>query len=106
MTYRPRGMPARFMNGAPDIVRKNVIDIISDSAPLDYDVIFRQQDTPRGGASYGLNFDKYGDRGQHFYLTNYDMRAYRACQRRRRVAWLDLPEATRKSIVNYISDVE
>ena len=26
MTYRPRGMPARFMADAPEIVRRNVYE--------------------------------------------------------------------------------
>jgi hypothetical protein len=41
--YRPRGMPARFMAGAPDIVRKNVLDLLGivPAAPLDFDVVLR-----------------------------------------------------------------
>lgn len=37
--YKPRGMPARFTEGAPDIVKRNVIDILAivPAAPLDYD---------------------------------------------------------------------
>lgn len=102
--YKPRGMPARFMDGAPDVVKRNVIDILAivPAAPLDYDIVFRQHDTPRGGAAYGLDFGTYGGQGCHFYLTNHEMRAYRERNRRKRVAWRDLPEATRKAIVAYL----
>ena len=103
-TYRPRGMPARFTDGAPDVVKRSVIDILAivPAAPLDYDVIFRQPDTPRGGASYGLEFGRHGTQGCHFYLTNSDMREYRERSRRKRVAWRDLPDATQRAIVAYL----
>lgn len=106
MDYRPRSMPARFMEGAPAIVRKNVVDIIKiiPAAPLDYDVIFRQDDTPDDAKSYGLDFDKYGARGCHFYLMNHAMRAYRERNRRKRVAWRDLPAATQSAIVAYLEE--
>lgn len=102
--YKPRGMPARYMEGAPDIVKRNVIDILAivPAAPLDYDVIFRQLDTPRGGASYGLDIDRHGAQGRHFYLTNHDMRAYRERARRKRTAWRDLPDATQRAILTYL----
>ena len=102
--YKPRGMPARFMDGAPDIVKRNVIDILATvpAAPLDYDVCFRQPDSPRGGAAYGLDFGRHGAQGCHFYLTNSDMRDYRARNRRKRTAWRDLPDATQKAIVAYL----
>ena len=104
MTYRPRSMPARYMEGAPKIVRENVLDMIKiiPAAPLDFDVIFRQEDTPRGGASYGLDYDLYGAQGCHFYLTNHEMRAYRERNRRKRVAWRDLPAETQRAIVAYL----
>ena len=43
-TYRPRGMPRRFMADAPDIVRESVVDIIriDPPAPLDFDVVLRE----------------------------------------------------------------
>lgn len=104
MTYRPRSMPARYMQGAPDIVRKGIIDIIAicPTAPLGYDVIFRQEDTPRGGASYGLEFGQHGTQGSHFYLTNHEMRAYRERNRRNRVAWDDIPDVTQSAIIHYL----
>lgn len=104
MTYRPRSMPARYMQGAPDIVRKCIIDIIAicPTAPLGYDVIFRQEGTPRGGASYGLDFCQHGTQGHHFYLTNYEMRAYRERNRRNRVAWDDIPAVTQSAIIHYL----
>lgn len=102
--YRPRQMPARYMEGAPAIVRKNVLDLIKivPAAPLDFDVIFRQDDTSLGGASYGLDFDRDGAQGCHFYLTNHEMSAYRQRNRRKRVAWRDLPAATQRAIVAYL----
>lgn len=102
--YRPRGMPARYMEGAPAIVRAQVLDLIEiqPAAPLDYDVIFRDDGPPRGSASYGLDFGKGGAQGCHFYLTTPDMRAYRERNRRKRVAWVDLPAATQSAIVAYL----
>ncbi len=104
MTYRykPRGMPARFMEGAPDIVQERVIDILAivPAAPLDYDVVFRE--VTGDGQMYGLDFGRYGATGCHFFLQRHEMRAYRERARRKRTAWRDLPEATRKAIVNYL----
>ena len=106
MTYRPRGMPARFMADAPEIVRRNVVDIIAvkPAAPLEYDVIFRQDAEPRGGTSYGLDFGNGGEQGCHFYLSDYDMRAYRERTRRKRTRWADLPKPTQTAILRYLAE--
>ena len=99
--YKPRGMPARFMDGAPDVVKHNVIDILAivPAAPLDYDVCFRDVDS---GEMSGLDFDKHGAQGCHFFLKPHTMRAYRERNRRKRVAWRDLPAATQRAIVAYL----
>jgi len=103
MTYRPRGMPARFMIGAPENVRRDVIDILDNGpdAALRYDVIFRPE--PDAPEIVGLDF---GDdmRGCHFFLKPHEMRAYRARNRLRRVAWLDLPERVRSNIRHYLRE--
>lgn len=110
--YIPRGMPRRFMDGAPEIVRRNVVDLIAivPAAPLDLDVIFRQiplGDSPPefdtdADTSYGLDFGTGGERGCHFWLRDHEMRAYRERNRRRRLAWRDLPPATQQAIVAYL----
>lgn len=107
-TYSPRGMPARFMEGAPEIVRKNVLDIIAikPAAPLDFDVLLRPDpadmvDMHRAEIT-GLDFGCSGARGCHFFLRPRDLVGYRDRNRRKRVAWADLPEATRKAIVAYL----
>lgn len=106
--YRPRGMPARFMEGAPPTVRQNIIDIlaIKPAAPCDFDVIFRAPITDvETGEIYGFNgvdFSKHGTRGCHFFLKAYEARAYRERNRRKRVAWEDLPDATKSAIVAYL----
>jgi len=99
--YKPRGMPARFMEGAPDIVKRNVIDILAivPAAPLDYDVVFRAVDS---GEMSGLDFDGHGARGCHFFLKPHEMRAYRERNRRKRTAWRDLPDATQHAILAYL----
>lgn len=99
---RPRGMPARFMQGAPNNVRKALIDIIeiNPPAPLDYDIVFRD---PSGGQMTGLDFDKLGYRGCHFFLDPHEMRAYRERNRRKRVAWNELPKATQSAILDYLA---
>lgn len=105
MTYRPRSMPARFMHDAPAIVRKSVLDIIAikPAAPLDYDVIFRHEDCgPHDDPAYGIDFSKGGLHGCHFFLQPHDMRAYRERNRRKRVAWADLPAATQSAIIRYL----
>jgi uncharacterized ferredoxin-like protein len=102
--YRPRGMPARFMEGAPEIVRRGVVDIIAiaPAAPLDFDIVLRE------GASahevVGLDFGACGARGCHFFLDRSQMAAYRERNRRKRVAWLDLPTATQQAILAYLSE--
>lgn len=102
--YSPRGMPRRFLADAPAIVRDKVIDIIAirPAAPLDYDVVFR----PGPGADeiVGLDFGNSGARGQHFFLKPHEACAYRERNRRKRVAWEDLPEPTRAAILNYLED--
>lgn len=99
-----RQAPARFFEDAPAIVKAQVLDIIAikPAAPLDFDVIFRQEEQPRGGAAYGLDFGNNGASGCHFYLMTEDMRDYRNRMRRKRVAWSDLPVATQKAIVAYL----
>lgn len=100
--HRPRGMPARFMEGAPDIVRKSLIDIIAiqPAAPLDFDVVLRPE--PDSPEIAGLDFGASGARGCHFFLKPHEARAYREHNRRKRKAWRDLPEATQKAIIAYL----
>ena len=109
--YKPRAMPRRFLEDAPAIVRANVLDVIAikPAAPLDYDVILRA-DVPPGVKSPcfahyqspGIDFGRYGTRGQHFFLNGPELRAYRERNRRKRVAWRDLPAATQSAIVTYL----
>ena len=102
MSYRPKGMPARFMEGAPDIVRRNVIDIIGivPAAPLDFDIVLRPE--PDADEIVGLDFGMCGSQGCHFFLKPHEMRAYRERNRRKRVAWSDLPEPTQKAVLAYL----
>lgn len=105
--YSPRGMPARFMEGAPKIVRDSIIDIIAitPACPLDYDIIFR--DVNQSGYKsemVGLDFCKHGRQGCHFFLTINEMRRYRERNRRKRVSWNELPEATKSRILNYLNE--
>lgn len=104
LTYRPRGMPRRFMADAPDIVRKSVVDIIriNPPAPLDFDIVLREGASP--DEMVGLDFDRDGARGCHFFLKPHEMRAYRERNRRKRVAWRDLPAATQSAIVDYLQE--
>lgn len=102
--YRPRGMPRRFLVGAPKIVRDGVIDLIRivPAAPLDFDVAFRPE--PGAEEMVGLDFDRDGARGCHFFLRPHEMCAYRERNRRKRVAWSELPAATQKAIVDYLEE--
>ncbi len=103
-TYRPRGMPARYMQDAPAIVRAQVLDLIrvEPAAPLDFDVVFRPDPNP--SEIVGLDFDVYGARGCHFFLKPHEARAYRDRNRRKRIAWRDLPEPTRRAILAYLEE--
>ena len=100
--YAPRGMPARFMAGAPEIVRKSIIDVIRimPGCPLEFDVIFRE--VYRDEIT-GLDFGNDGTQGCHFGLCSSQMRAYRERNRRKRVAWIDLPAETRAAILRYLT---
>jgi hypothetical protein len=100
--YRPRGMPARYLEGAPDSVRRHVLDIIKivPAAPLDFDIVIRP--FPGAAGIDGLDFGADGSRGCHFYLQPHEMRAYRDRNRRKRVAWSDLPERTQRAILAYL----
>lgn len=101
--YKPRGMPSCFMQDAPAIVRKAIIDIIEikPPAPCDFDIVFR--DTS-GEQIVGLDFDVFGRRGCHFFLAPHDARAYRERNRRKRKAWRDLPQATQTAILDYLAE--
>lgn len=94
--------PARFFEGAPAIVKAQLIDLIEikPAAPLDYDVVLRPSADDEQVT--GLDFDKWGARGCHFFLEPHEARAYRARNRRKRVAWLDLPEKTQRAIIAYL----
>jgi len=102
MAYRPRGMPSRYLHNAPEIVRKHVLDLIKvePAAPLDYDMLLR----PIVGdvEVTGIDFGQYGTQGCHFFLSFAEARAYRERNRRKRVAWVDLPEPTRNRVIAYL----
>ena len=102
--YRPRGMPARFMESAPGIVRRDVLDIIGphNDAVCEYDVILRPDPNP--DEIVGLDFDRNGARGCHFFLKPHEARDYRSSARRKRVAWADLPEPTRRAVLAYLEE--
>ena len=108
MSYRPKGMPARFMEGAPESVRAGVLDIfaVTPAAPLDFDIVLSAPVTDvQTGELYGFNgvdFSASGARGCHFFLNPRQTRAYRESNRRKRVAWSDLPEPTQKAVLAYL----
>lgn len=107
MTYKPRQMPRRYVEGMPDEVRRDVLDIIAikPAAPLDFDVVFRHvEGTGSRQEMTGLDFGADGVQGCHFFLEPYQMRAYRERNRRKRAAWLDLPKATRDAITRYVNE--
>ena len=106
MTYSPLQAPARFFATAPEIVRKSVLVIHGPhkDTPCPFDILFK----PESPVSYqdseivGLDFDEHGARGCHFFLRPWEAVRYRDRNRRKRVAWSDLPEATRRAIVAYL----
>lgn len=102
MTYRPRQAPARFFEGAPAIVKAQVLDFIEikPAAPLDYDIVLR----PAKGDQEvtGLDFGAEGERGCHYFLTPHEARRYRERNRRKRARWVDLPAATQSAIIAYL----
>lgn len=106
-TYRPRQAPRRFFEGAPDIVKAQILDIIGPhaNAVCEYDVILRPEPAPRSELQIvGLDFGVYGSRGCHFFLKPHEARGYRDRNRRNRAAWNDLPAATQRAIVAYLKD--
>lgn len=103
-TYRPRGMPARFLKDAPPIVRAQVLDLIRivPAAPLDFDLILKPE--PNAAEVVGVDFDADGAQGCHFFLKPHEMRAYRERNRRKRIAWRDLPAPTQARILAYLEE--
>lgn len=105
MTYRPRTAPARFFEGAPEIVRRNVLVIhgpFKDSV-CEYEVMFTPYPVPfQYMEIVGLDFDTHGASGCHFFLKAQEAHIYRERNRRKRVAWADLPEPTQRAIVTYL----
>lgn len=103
--YRPRQMPRRFMQDAPAIVHAQVLDLIGPhkDSVCEYDIILRPEPAPRREMQVvGLDFDKGGAQGCHFFLEPHQAAAYRERNRRKRVAWSDLPAPTQKAIVAYL----
>ena len=102
--YRPRGMPARFLAGAPEIVRRSVIDIIGpfEHAVCAYDVVLRP--APDDSEIVILDFGPDNSRGCHSFLKPYEARAYRERNRRKRVTWSDLPAPTQSAILAYLQE--
>ena len=97
-----RKAPARFFDGAPAIVKAQVLDLIkiTPAAPLDFDVILRPE--PEAEEVTGLDFDRHGAQGCHFFLKPWEARAYRQRNARKRVSWSELPAATQARIVAYL----
>ena len=105
--YTPRCAPARFFEGAPDCFKSGVLDLImiTPAAPLDFAVILKPErlaECCSDSKLLGLYFDKSGSQGCHFFLDRWQMRAYRERNRRKRVAWSDLPPATQRALVAYL----
>lgn len=71
---------------------------IEPPAPMDYDVLMKESD----GTTFGLDFDRDGYQGCHFYLQPHEMHAYRKANRRKRVAFEELPEKTQRAINTYL----
>jgi len=100
--YRPRGAPARYFEGAPDVVKAGVLVIhgpFKDSV-CEYDVLLKGESGP--DEIVGLDFGAHGSCGCHFFLKPHDARGYRERNRRKRVKWADLPEPTRKAVAAYL----
>jgi hypothetical protein len=70
--------------------------------PLDFDLILRPE--PDAAEIVGVDFDKRGAQGCHFFLPPYAARAYRERNRRKRIAWRDLPAPTRARILAYLEE--
>jgi hypothetical protein len=95
-------MPARYLKDAPEIVRKNVLDVLGPFGDLHqgFDVILRPD--PGAQEVIGLQIALHGWLASHFFLKPHEMRAYRARNRRKRGAWADLPERTQRALVAYL----
>ena len=103
--YRPRTAPARFFEGAPEIVKAKIAVI--HKTPVDefpFEIVFKETTGCTRSEVIGLDFGKYGAQGCHFFLEPHECRAYRERCRRNRIAWADLPEATQKAIINYLQE--
>ena len=101
--YRPRSAPARFFEGAPEIVKAKIAVIHGpfEETFCEYDVLFKET---AQGEVIGLDFSRQGAQGCHFFLEPHECSGYRERNRRKRIAWADLPEATQKAIVNYLQE--
>jgi|TARA_R100000049_G_C1944148_1_gene88795 hypothetical protein len=102
MIMQFRQAPARFFEGAPDIVKAQVLDFIKviPAAPLEFDVLLCPASDDREVT--GVDFGQRGARGCHFSLKPHEARAYRDRNRRKRAAWSELPEPTQRAIVAYL----
>ena len=102
--YNPRRMSRRFYKGAPEVVRDSVLGIFMflPAAPLEYDVILSGP-LDKYGMLAAIDFGRNGERGDHFHMEPHELTYYQSRNRKKRVAWMDLPEATRSAIVAYVA---
>jgi len=91
------------MMNEPQIVQDKVSVIIKHPTPcpLDYDVLMAYDAYEE---NVGLDFGSYGARGQHFFLSPKEARAYKTEQKENIVQWDSLPKATQKAIVSYLNE--
>ena len=104
-SYTPRRMPRRFLDGAPDYV----LDIIDHgpNGPHDrYAVVFGKSEMCHANGTYYLHGLGLSESGASYWfeLTRADCAAYRARNRRRRIAWNDLPVCVREAVIDRVEE--
>lgn len=100
---KTRKMPARYYEGAPQIVRDKVAYIVKlpepQAAGMTHEILMVEQDVEGNtvGIDVGPSFE-----GQHFFLSHVETREYKRTYGKRKTRWNGLPAAMQQTITNYL----
>lgn len=102
--YYVKRMQKLYYEGAPDIVKQKVAFIAGpfDNVVCPYEILLVEM--PHYDEVVGIDFDKEGWKGTHFFLTSYQAANYRRRVGKKKVKWIDLPTKTQEAILNYLKE--
>lgn len=99
-----RKMPRTYYVGAPHEVREQIEYITTlprnHGAGMTHEILLRER--LDDGSTLGVDLGPLS-LGQHFALNPYELSQYKRANGHRKTKWLDLPEAQRQTILQYVN---